>query len=172
MKHIVALSGSYYGNDVENLFKNLSYNGILQMSLVGREITLQIRSENLDEVKNSLNNLGVSNVNILEWRKTGVTLSNPGRGTNNDKTFKVSLIPSALDGKLRSLAFLCEFNVNEEILEKIKSKIEEILADAGITDVIYTVHIKKELTEEEYLNSATIAVLNAIFDSGGVISIE
>ncbi len=172
MKHMVALSGSYYGSDVENLFKNLSHNGILQMSLVGREITLQIRSENLDDIKRSLNKLGVSNVNILEWRKTGVTLSNPGKGTNNDKTFKVSLIPSALDGEIHPLAFLCEFDVDEKILERIKSKIEDILTDAGITDAMYTVYIKKELVEEEYLNSATMAVLNAIFDSGGVVGIE
>ncbi len=172
MKHMVALSGSYHGSDVENLFKNLSHNGILHMSLIGRELTLQIRSENLDDIKNSLNKLGVSNVNILEWRKSGITLSNPGKGVNNDKTFKVSLIPSVLDSGIRPLAFLCEFDINENTLEDIKSRINDLLADAGITDAIYTVHIKKKDTKEEYLNSATIAVLNAIFDSGGVVGIE
>lgn len=172
MKHIVALSGSYYGNDIENLFKNLSHSGILQMSLIGRELTLQMRSEDLDEIKRSLGKLSVGNINILEWRKSGITLSNPGKGMSNDKTFKVSLIPSASGEGIRPLAFLCEFDIDEKILNKIKEKIESILTDAGVTDLIYTIHIKKKTTEEEYLNSATMAVLNAIFDSGGVVGIE
>lgn len=172
MGHTVALSGSYQGN-MEKLFKNLSDNRILQMSLIGREITLKIRSENLDEIKNSLHKLGVSNINILEWKKSGVTLSNPGNGVDNENNVLVSLIPSALDEGLRPLAFLSEFEIDEKTIEKMRLKIEEILTDAGITDAIYTLHIKKkENSIEEYLDSITIAVLNALFDAGGVASIE
>lgn len=172
MKHTVALCGSYSGGNTEKLFKSLSRNGILQMSLVGREITLQVRSENLEEIKNSLRKLGVSNLSILEWKKAGVTLSNSGKGTDNDRILNISLIPSALDEGLRPLAFLCEFEINEKILEKIGSKIEDILTDAGITDAIYTVHIRERVEEKGLMDAVTVATLNAIFDAGGVVSID
>lgn len=172
MKHTIALSGSYSSGNTEKLFKYLSMDGILRMSLIGREITLQVRSENLEEIKDSLKTLGVSNLNILEWKKAGVTLSNSGRGTDNKKTMNISLIPSALDEGLRPLAFLCEFEISEKSLRKIGSKIEELLTDAGITDAIYTVHIRKEVEEKELMESITVATLNAIFDAGGVVSID
>jgi len=171
MKHIIALSGSYSGNP-EELFKTLPRDGILQMALIGREVTLQLRSENLDGVKDSLKNLGVSNLNILEWKKAGVTLSNPGNGVDNNGILRVSLIPSALDEGLRPLAFLCEFEVKEGILEKIRARLEEILDDAGLTDAIYTIHIRKEADEEDYVNSTMVATLNALFEAGGVVSID
>jgi len=171
MKHIVALSGSYNGNP-EMLFRSLPRDGILQMALIGREVTLQLRSENLDDVKDLLKKLGVSNLNILEWKKAGVTLSNPGNGIDNNEIIKVSLIPSALDEGLRPLAFLCEFEVKEKILEKIRARVEEILEDAGLTDAIYTIHISKEADEEEYINSTMVATLNALFEAGGVVSID
>jgi len=168
---MVAMSGSYNGNP-ETLFKFLPSNGIIQMSLIGREVTLQLRSENLDEVKDSLKKLGVDNLNILEWKKVGVTLSNPGKGVDSKETIMVSLIPSALDEGLRPLAFLCEFELEEEILMKVRARIEEILDDAGLTDAIYTIHLRKEADLEEYLNSTMVATLNALFESGGVASID
>ncbi len=171
MKHIVAMSGSYNGNP-DALFKSLPDSGILQMSLIGREVTLHLRSENLDEVKNSLKKIGVNNLNILEWKKAGVTLSNPGKGVDSKEIITVSLIPSAMDEGLRPLAFLCEFELKEEILMKVRARIEEILDDAGLTDAIYTIHIKKKATLEDYLNSTMIATLNALFEAGGVVSIE
>ena len=171
MKHIVAMSGSYNGNP-DALFKSLHTGGILQMSLIGREVTLQLRSENMDEVKDALKKIGVDNLNILEWKKAGVTLSNPGKGVDNKEIIMVSLIPSALDEGLRPLAFLCEFELDEEILMKVRARIEEILDDAGLTDAIYTIHIKKETDLEEYLNSTMVATLNALFEAGGVASID
>ena len=171
MKHIVAMSGSYNGNS-DTLFTSLPRSGILQMSLIGREVTLHLRSENLDEVKNSLKKLGVDNLCMLEWKKSGVTLSNPGKGIDNKEMIMVSLIPSALDEGLRPLAFLCEFELDEEILMKVRARVEEILDDAGLTDAIYTIHIKKEADLEEYLNSTMVATLNALFEAGGVASID
>ena len=44
MKYSVALSGSYHGKHVEDLFKDLPMEGILQMSLIGREITMHVRA--------------------------------------------------------------------------------------------------------------------------------
>ena len=172
MKHTVALSGSYQGADTEKLFKSLPRDGILRMSLIGREITIQTHGDNLDEIKKSLGQLGVDNINVLEWKKAGVTLSNPGRGCDRDEVMIISLIPSALDCGLRPLALLCEFDIGEETLEKIRSKIEDMLSHAGITDVIYTIHIKKETDEKTYLDSTALGTLNAIFDAGGVIGIE
>ncbi len=127
---------------------------------------------NLDEVKESLKKIGVDNLNILEWKKAGVTLSNPGKGVDNKETIMVSLIPSALDEGIRPLAFLCEFELGEKILMKVRARVEEILDDAGLTDAIYTIHIKKEADLEEYLNSTMVATLNALFEAGGVASID
>jgi len=54
-------------------------------------------------------------------------------------------------------------------------KIEEILRDAGITDALYTVHIKEFKTDKgkKALPQAVVsATLNALFDAGGVVNIE
>lgn len=171
MKHTVALSGSYDGN-TDKLFRSIPQDGVLQMSLVGREITLHVRSESLEMVKDFLSKAGVSNLSIVEWKKAGVTLSNPGKGIDSNEIIQISLIPTALDEGIRPLALLSEFELNQKILEKIRSRIEETLEDAGITDAIYTIHMRKKVSGEEYVNAAMIATLNAIFEAGGVVSIE
>ncbi len=171
MKHTVALSGSYYG-DSETLFKNLHQDGIIHTSLVGREIIFQVRSEKLEEIKRDLGRLGVSNINILEWKKIGMTLSNSGRGSDNNEIIEISLIPTAMGEGFRQLAVLSEFDIDKELLMKIRYHVIGILRDAGITDIIYTIRIGKRASEEEYLDAAAIATLNAIFDSGGVVSVD
>jgi hypothetical protein len=62
MKHSIALSGSYSGGDIEKILKCLPKTGVMQMSLVGREITLQVRSGRLDEVKDSLKCSGMEEI--------------------------------------------------------------------------------------------------------------
>jgi len=115
MKHKVALCGSYSKGNAEKLFKDLPHKGILQLSLVGREITLQVMSEDLDNIKKSLEKLGVENIDILQWSKTGVTLSSSGRGKDNENVITVSLIPSELDDGVRALAFICESKLDKKI---------------------------------------------------------
>ncbi|HEX55211.1 MAG: hypothetical protein DRO94_00715 [Candidatus Altiarchaeales archaeon] len=172
MKHTVALSCSYHGKNVENLFRNLPQRGILQIAFVGREITMQVRSENLDEIKSSLKRLGVSNISIMEWKKIGTTLSNSGKGTDNNNIVKISLIPSHSGDGLVQLAFLSESDVDDNIIFRIKSVIEDILQNAGITDVLYTIHIMKTAEEEELIRAVSLATIKAIFDSGGVVNID
>jgi hypothetical protein len=172
MKYSVALSGSYGGRHMEDLFKKLSMEGIMQMSLVGREITLQVGSDNLEEIKKHLGNVGINNITVLEWKKAGMTLSDSGCGMDNNEVLKVSLIPSVKGGGVRQLALLCEFEVDREVVEGISLRIEEILEDAGVTEALYTVHIIKKAEEDEYVTSAAMATLNAIFDSGGVVNVD
>ncbi|MBN2251744.1 MAG: hypothetical protein JW724_06700 [Candidatus Altiarchaeota archaeon] len=172
MKHSVALAGSYSGGDMGKLLKSLTGMGIMQMTLVGREITLHVQSGNLDETKKSLNKLGVSNLSVLEWKKTGVTLSGSGRGTDNENLLNVSLIPSTLDEGLKPLAFLCEYKMDEKTVEILGARIEEILREAGVTDALYTVHIKDLKETEGLIEAVTAATLNAIFDAGGVVNID
>ena len=172
MKYSVALSGSYHGKNMEDLFKKLSMDGILQMSLIGREITLQVRSENLEEVKERLGRLGISNITVIEWKKAGMTLSDSGYGIDDNKILKVSLIPSVKGEGIRQLAILREFEIDKEIVDDISLKIEEILRDAGVTDALYTVHIVEKADRDAYIVSAAVATLNAIFDSGGIVNID
>ena len=172
MKYSVALSGSYHGRNMEDLFKKLSMDGILQMSLVGREITLQVRSENLEGVKEHLSRLGISNITVLEWKKSGMTLSDSGCGIDDNKILKVSLIPSVKGEGIRQLAILCEFEIDKEIMEDISLKIEELLEDAGVTDALYTVYIVEKADKDRYIASVAVATLNAIFDSGGIVNID
>jgi hypothetical protein len=172
MKYSVALSGSYNGRDIEDLFRNLSMDGILQMSLIGREITLQVRSENLEEVRERLGMLDIGNIKFLEWRKVGMTLSESGCGIDDNKILKISLIPSVRGERIRQLALLCEFDVDKKIIEDISLRIEEILEDAGVTDTLYTVHIMEKANKDGYLTAASVAALNAIFDSGGIVNID
>jgi len=42
--HKIALGGSYTGK-TEKLFKSLAKHGVFQFSLVGREVTIQVKSE-------------------------------------------------------------------------------------------------------------------------------
>ncbi|MFZ2455473.1 MAG: hypothetical protein WAX07_03250 [Candidatus Altiarchaeia archaeon] len=172
MKHSIALSGSYSGGDIEKILKCLPKTGVLQMSLVGREITLQVRSGRLDEVKDSLKTLGVNNINVLEWKKSGVTLSGSGRGESKDKSVVVSFIPSALDEGLKALAFMGAEGIDEKFAEKAGAKVEDILREAGVTDAMYTIQIKKKASEKRLLEDLTLASLDAIFEAGGVADIE
>jgi len=172
MKHNMALCGSYGGGDVQKLLEFFSGTGIMQMSLVGREITLHVNSGNLNDIKNSLTKLGVSNLSIMEWKKTGVTFSGPGRGTDNDKTINVSLIPSTVDEGLKPLAFLCEETMSEKTVEKLSGRVEDILREAGVTNALYTVHINDKAREKDLDEAITTATLNAIFDAGGVVNMD
>lgn len=172
MKHKVAISGSFSGPNAEHLFEHIPNKGILQMALVGREITLQVLSENLDDVKKSLKNFGVNNITTLEWRKVGMTLSNSGRGEDDKKSLSVSLIPSALGEGLRMLAFVCQFDVGNSAIKEIEASVLDVISNAGITDAIYIVEIKKQIKGTDYVDLVRIATLNAIFNAGGIEAIE
>lgn len=172
MKHKIALSGSYAGGNTEKLFKGLSQDEILQLSLVGREITLQVRSENLEEVRKALQKQGIDNLSIIEWTRMGITVGGSGTGNDIGEIINVSLIPSVLGEGLHPLAFLHEFSVKKAIIEKIEKRVEEVLRKAGMTDVIYIVQLKKKDRDEQYVKAAEAATLKALFEAGGVVTIE
>lgn len=172
VKHRVALSGSYSGHNIENLFDKLSGKGILQFSLIGRELTLQVKSESLDDMRKNLGKLGVDNVSIVEWRKCGMTLSNSGSGEDMKGLLNISLIPSALGEDLRNLAVLCEVDVGKRVMNGVQSTVKEILREAGVTDVLYTIQFRKKARLGDYLKASELATINALFDSGGVVGIE
>ncbi len=169
--HRIALSGSYSGN-TDQLFNRLSYSDVLQFSFVGREITLQVKSENLENVRKTLTRLGVSNVSILEWKKHGMSLANSGVGTDEEDIVRVSLIPTAMSEGITALAALVSFSLDEETIMLLQTKVEEILEDSGVTDSLYTLQIMKTVERQEYVKAIEIATLNAIFDAGGIISVE
>lgn len=172
MKHKIALSGSYAGGNTEKLFKGLSHDNILQLSLVGREITLQVRGENLDEVRKALQKHGIDNINIIEWKKSGITVGNSGTGEDIGDIVNISVIPSVLGEGLHPLAFLHQFSVKKSSVEKVKHKVEDILEKAGITDVIYIVQLRKKERDEQYLKAVEAATLRALFEAGGLVTIE
>ncbi len=170
--HKVSLSGSYASGSTENLFKKLTHDGILQLSLIGREITLQVRSDDLEEIKEILDKAGVDNLSILDWSKCGTTLSGSGAGSDDSETIKVSLIPSALDEGVRCLAILSEFKFGDRTMRKMENTMKSILTDAGVTDALYTIRILKEASEQDYVKCIKIAAVNALFEAGGVVNIE
>ncbi len=172
MKYSVALSGSYNGRHIEDLFKDLPMEGILHMSLVGREITMQVKSEKLDAVKKRLSELGISNIAVMEWIKAGMTLSDPGLGFDKNKILKVSLIPTVKGEGIKQLAFISDFEIEKKIREDLSKQIDNILDNAGVTDVLYIVQILAKADSEEYTSSASIATLNALFDSGGIVDLD
>lgn len=169
--HTIALSGSYHG-DLEKLTQNLPQEKIIEMSQIGREFTLKLKSENFHEVKKALQKLGVVNINILEFRKIGATLDNSGKGTDIENILRVSLIPSELGDGIKPLAVISEVKIKSEIIEKIKNKIKEVLLESSVTDALFIVDILKKTTEEKYITAAITATLNAIFESNGVVLIE
>lgn len=168
----IALTGSYSGSNTEKLLEDMPPHGILQLSLVGREITLNVKSEDLDEVKKSLRKIGVGNMSILEWRKCGMTLAGSGSGLDDQELVKVNLIPAAIDEGLRLIALLNTFPLNEELVELMHSTVEEVLDNAGITDVIFTIQVNKKAKDEKYVEAVKVATLNALFESGGIVGIE
>ena len=172
MKHKIALSGSYTGGNTEKLFENLSRDEILQLSLIGREITLRVRSDNLDEVRKALQSQGIGNISIIEWKKEGITVGNSGTGSDVGDIINISVIPSVLGEGLHQLAFMHESSMKNVVTKKIEEKVEGILAKAGITDVIYIVQVKRKEREEQYLKAAEDATLRALFEAGGIVTVE
>ncbi|MFH1788344.1 MAG: hypothetical protein ABH834_03075 [Candidatus Altiarchaeota archaeon] len=168
----IALTGSYAGSNTEKLLEDMPPHGILQLSLCGREITLNVKSEDLDEVKKSLRKIGVGNLSILEWRKCGMTLAGSGSGQDDAELIKVNLIPAAIDEGLRLIALLNTLPLEEELVELMHTTVEEVLDNAGISDAIFTIQVNKKATDEKYVEAVKIATLNALFESGGVVGIE
>jgi len=168
--HKVALSGSYSGN-IQKLLNNLQSTGVLQFSSLGREITLQVKSENLEKAMEALRKQGVGNLSVLEWRKYGVTIAGSGAGTDDEELVKVSLIPANLDEGVKSLAAIADFDLSEEFIYEVDDRIKGILEDAGVTDTLYTVQFKKQ-EKGDYLKASEVATLNALFEAGGLINIE
>jgi hypothetical protein len=169
--HKVALGGSYSGNTGE-LFRNLTHDGILQFSLVGREVTLQVKSDNLDAVVDSLKKLGVSNLSIMEWKKYGTTLAGSGSSTDDDAILNVSLIPSTLGEGLRPLSVTQRVPLERRLYIEMLANLEAVLVDAGVSDILYAVQVDKETDRERYLEAVRDATLNALFNAGGVVGIE
>jgi hypothetical protein len=169
--HKVALGGSYSG-DTGALFRNLTHDGVLQFSLVGREVTLQIQSENMDEVVKSLNKMGVQNLSILEWKKCGTTLAGSGCGHDDKEILNVSLIPSALGGGLRPLSVTQKMPLDRKLYIEMLANLEVVVIDAGVSDLLYAVQIEKQESRETYLEAVRAATLNALFNAGGVVGLE
>ena len=63
------------------------------------------------------------------------------------------------------------FTKGQTILE-VDEKIRSILAEAGATDVLYIVQSHKETGGENLISAIESATLEALFDGGGLISIE
>ncbi len=169
--HKIALGGSYTGK-TEKLFKSLAKHGVFQFSLVGREVTIQVKSEELEDVIKSLNKLGVDNINILEWRKYGTTVSASGSGSDDNDLISVSLIPSTLGDGLRALSMMSKIDVEDILKDKLSEKVVEELTKAGITDVLYVVQVDGKSSAEGYIEAVKESALNALFNAGGLVGIE
>ena len=169
--HKVSIGGSYSGETGE-LFKSLGHDGVLQFANIGREFTLQVKSEDLDDVIKSLNDLGVDNVNILEWRKFGTTISGSGTSADSADTVNVSLIPSALGSGLRPLSVSQKVEVDRKTYIEMLANIEVVLVDAGVSDALYALQIDKQATSPKYMAAVREASLNALFNSGGVVGVD
>jgi hypothetical protein len=169
--HKVAIGGSYAG-DMGDLFKSLPNEGIVQFSLIGREVTLQVHSENLDPVIKSLNKLGVNNLSILEWRKYCTTVAGSGSSPDEANILNVSLLPSALGGGMRPLSVTHKVAVERKVYIEMIANIEAFLIDAGVTDALYALQIEKEASKQEYVDAVRSAVFNALFASGGIVALE
>jgi hypothetical protein len=169
--HKIALGGSYSGNSSE-LFKSLSSDDILQFSLVGREVTMQVKSEKLDDIMRTLKKLGVDNINILEWRKYGTTLAGSGCSQDEAGILNVSLIPSTLGEGLRPLSMAQKMPVERKIYVEMLVELETMLVDAGVSDILYAIQVEKEVSKQDYLEAIRDATMNALFNAGGVIGID
>ncbi|OYT27464.1 MAG: hypothetical protein B6U97_01430 [Candidatus Altiarchaeales archaeon ex4484_96] len=139
---------------------------------MGREVIFRVRSDKLDEIKKHLASIGVENISILEWRESGMTLSGSGAGLDDSGTVEVSLIPTASGEGFRQLAVLSEYEFDDSFLLDVRLRVEMILEDAGLTDVLYTIRIKSDCSPDKILDAASVATLNAVFDASGVVSIE
>ena len=167
--HKIALGGSFSGNP-DDLLKSLGH-GVLQFSLVGREITLQVKSESLEEIVKLLEKKGVDNICILEWRKYGTTVAGSGSSTDKDEILNVSLIPSTIGEGLRAMS-VSKKPQDKKMNDELKQEVEEILVEAGVTDVLYVIQIEKQAEKQKLLEAIRDATLNALFTAGGIIGIE
>jgi len=169
--HKIALGGSFSGDTTE-LFRGIPHDDVLQFCLVGREVTLQIKSEKLDSVVDKLKHLGVNNLNILEWRKMGTTIAQSGQGQDEKNILNISLIPTTMGDGLRPLSVTQRFQMERKHYIELLAHLEVTLQDAGVSDVLYVMQVEKEVNRNQYLDAVKDATLNALFNAGGVIGIE
>lgn len=169
--HKVALGGSYSGN-TGVLFKSLPREDILQFSLIGREVTLQVKSEKLEGIMKSLKKAGVHNLNILEWKKYGTTVAGSGASADDDGILNISLIPSTLGEGLRPLSVTQRVDLDRKLYIEMLANLEAVLVDAGVSDILYAMQVEKDVTKDKYISAVRDAVLNALFNAGGVVGIE
>lgn len=169
--HKVFLGGSYSGN-TSDLLNGLVNDSILHFSNVGREFTVQVKSEDLETIIDSLKKLGVDNINILEWKKYGTTIANSGSSQDETQTLNVSLIPSALGSGLRPLSVTQKVELDRKVYIEMLANIEILLVDAGISDALYALQIDKAAEKDKYISAVREATLTALFNTGGVVGIE
>ena len=165
------MGGSYAG-DTGELFRSLSQDDILQFSLIGREVTLQVKSEKLDDVMGRLSKLGVSNINILEWKKVGTTVAGSGSSQDEESILNVSLIPSTLGEGLRPLSVTQKVPLDRRLYIEMLANLEAVLVDAGVSDTLYAIQVDKQAGHDKYMDAIRDATLNALFNAGGVVGIE
>ena len=167
----VTLSGSYSGNTYD-LFKGMRDDGVLQFSFVGREVTLQVRGDSLEDVTKSLAKAGVKNICILEWKRMGTTVSGSGSGGDDAGLLAVSITPTAVGEGLKLMSVIQKVKVERKLYVELLANLEVILGDAGVSDALYTMQVNKEAAKDQYIEAVKAATLNAVFNAGGVASVE
>ncbi len=168
----IAISGSYTGHNIGKLFENLSKYEVLSMSLIGREITLNLKSENIEKITDSLRSMGMDNLNVLQWEKYGLTVSCSGFASDEEKTVKVSLMPSALGEGIKSLAVQSDIGLKKETTDNLEKLLVSVLEHAGITDALYILRINKKSDDKKYASAVRDATIKAVYKAGGVTKIE
>jgi hypothetical protein len=167
----IALAGSFSG-DTGKLFRSLPLDDIFHLSLVGRELSLQVRGEKLEEVMKALRKLGVSNLNVQEWKRYGVTVAGSGSAADDDKLLSVSVMPATLGTGMRPLSVPQSVQIDRKLYVELIVNLEVALGDAQVTDAIYILKVEKQASREKYVDAVKAAALAALFDAGGIKGID
>lgn len=161
----------------EEVMKRLIDAGAFTTSIMSREIAIELPLEKLEDIKDVVKRLDISELKIRDLRRIETTVTQAGCGRDPEDVVKIYLAPAA-----RVIGHkLMRINIDEKVKKSIDENIEElsniysnfvkyVLTRCGVSDVVYSIDVKKK--REDMENALELATIDAIHNSNGLIQIN
>lgn len=175
---LVRLTGTIYDHvKSEDILKEMVEVGAFNAAVASRELVVEASIDKLEDVKDALKRLKVTDIRVRETRLVETTVTQSGTGKDPDDIVKVYLAPAARVVGQKILKVLIEGKARgpekEEELANIYGKfVRYVLQKAGVTDVVYSVEVLKKKSHEDMEKALELATINAIMAANGIIQIN
>lgn len=173
---IAQLTGSIYDNaKTEETLRTLVEAGAFTATVASRELVVELPVEKLDEIKEVLKRLRVTDVRVRETRLVETTITQAATGKDAEEVVRVSLAPAARVAGYKLLDVYIDpkvGSISPELKNIYANFVKFILQKAGVTDVIYAIELLKKKPQETMEAALEDATINAIMAGNGIIQIN